>query len=62
MIEATGGFHHRRPASELVRVIVDERSKGKDYSHRLMDYNNDKSTRLSDVQSLFAEAIARIKR
>ncbi|HEV8409242.1 MAG TPA: hypothetical protein VGQ30_01955 [Gemmatimonadaceae bacterium] len=62
MIEVTGGFHHRRPASELVRVIVDERSKGKDYSHRLMDYNNDKSTHLSDVQSLFAEAIARIKR
>ncbi len=61
MIEVTGGFNHRRPASELVRVIVDERSKAKDYSHRLMDYNNDKSTRLADVKSLFAEAIARIK-
>ena len=62
MIEVTGGFHHRRPASELVREIVDERSKGKDYSHRLMDYNNDPSTTLQDVRSLFAEAIARIKR
>jgi hypothetical protein len=61
MIEVTGGFNHRRPASELVREIVDERSKDKDYSHRLMDYNNDASTRLADVKSLFAEAIARIK-
>ena len=46
---------------ELVRQIVDERSKGKSYSHRLMDYNNDPATRLEDVRSLFAEAIARIK-
>jgi hypothetical protein len=61
MIEVTGGFNHRRPASELVRVIVDERSQGKNYSHRLMDYNNDQSTHLADVKSLFAEAIARIK-
>jgi hypothetical protein len=60
-IEVTGGFHHRRPALELVRQIVDERSQGKSYSHRLMGYNNDPSTRLEDVQSLFAEAIARIK-
>ena len=61
MIEITGGFHHRRPASELVRVIVDERSKDKNYSHRLMDYNNDPATKLDDVRSLFAEAIARVK-
>jgi hypothetical protein len=60
-IEVTGGFHHRRPALELVRLIVEERSKGKPYQHRLMGYNNDPSTRLEDVRSLFAEAIARIK-
>jgi hypothetical protein len=60
-IEVTGGFHHRRPALELVRQIVEERSQGKSYPHRLMGYNNDPSTRLEDVRSLFAEAIARIK-
>lgn len=59
-IEITGGFHHRRPAMELVRQIVDERSKGRSYHHRLMDYNNDASTTLADVHSLFAEAIGRI--
>jgi hypothetical protein len=60
-IEVTGGFHHRRPALELVRVIVEERSKDKKYNHRLMDYNNDASTTLADVKSLFAEALAQIK-
>jgi len=59
-IEVAGGFHHRRPAAELVRELVDQRTKGRGYHHRLMDYNNDPTTRLSDVQSLFSEAQARI--
>jgi hypothetical protein len=60
-IEITGGFHHRRPALELVREIVDERTKGRNYNHRLMDYNNDPSTTLADVHSLFAEAKSRVR-
>jgi len=60
-LEVTGGFHHRRPAMELVRTIVDERTKDRQYQHRLMEYNNDQSTRLDDVRTLFAEAIKRIK-
>jgi hypothetical protein len=60
-IEVTGGFHHRRPALELVRQIVEDRTKGRNYDHRLMDYNNDPSTHLSDVRSLFAEALTRVK-
>jgi hypothetical protein len=59
-IEITGGFHHRRPAMQLVRQIVDERSKGRNYDHRLMDYNNDPSTTFADVHSLFLEALHRI--
>jgi hypothetical protein len=61
-IEVSGGFHHRRPAGELVREIVDERTKGRNYHHRLMDYNNDPTTTLADVQTLFTEAMARISR
>lgn len=60
-MEVAGGFHHRRPAGELVREIVDERTKARNYSHRMMDYNNDPTTTLADVRSLFAEALARIK-
>jgi hypothetical protein len=40
---------------------VETRTKVRTYQHRMMDYNNDRTTHLSDVKSLFAEAIARIK-
>ena len=60
-IEVTGGFHHRRPAAELVREIVDERTKDNPLGHRMMYYNNAPSTHLADVQSLFKDAIGRIK-
>jgi len=59
-IDVTGGFHHRRPALELVRKIVEARTAGRAYDHRLMGYNNDPSTHLADVRSLFAEALARM--
>ena len=60
-LEVAGAFHHRRPAGQLVRQIVEARTKGRAYRHRMMDYNNDPTTQLSDVKSLFAEAIARVK-
>jgi hypothetical protein len=60
-VDLLGAYHHRRPAAQLVRAIIDERTKGKDYQHRLMDYNNDPTTELADVKSLFADALARIK-
>jgi hypothetical protein len=60
-IEVAGAFHHRRPAGELVREIVEARTQDRKYEHRMMGYNNDPSTHLADVKSLFAEAIARIK-
>jgi hypothetical protein len=57
-IDVTGAANHRRPAMEAVRAIVDERSAGRNYQHRLMDYNNDPTTRFDDVRSLFSEALA----
>jgi hypothetical protein len=66
-LELTGGFHHRRPCLQIVRQILyervaEERKKGRKYPHIMMDYNNDPAVRLSDVQSVFAEAAARMKR
>ena len=60
-IEETGAFHHRRPALEAVRKVIDERAAGRNYDHRAMDYNNDVRTQLGDVQSLFAEALTGMK-
>lgn len=61
-MEVTGGFHHRRPALEMVRALVEQRTAGRNYNHRLMDYNNDPSTTLADVQSLFKQALAEMEK
>jgi hypothetical protein len=58
--DVTGGFHHRRPALEIAREIVDERAAKRNYHHRLMEYNNDPTTHLANVQGLFKEALNRI--
>lgn len=55
----SGGVHHRRPAMQLVRVLVDARSVGRDYAHRLRDYNNDPRTTLADLHQLLDEAIVK---
>jgi hypothetical protein len=60
-IEATGGFHHRRPALQVVRSLVEKRAEGRGYNHRLMGYNNDPKTTFTDVQSLFKEALQRMQ-
>jgi hypothetical protein len=58
--EVTGGMDHRRPAMEVVREIVEDRTTGRGYNHRLMDYNNDPTTTLDDVQSLFRATLERM--
>ncbi len=57
---AACGAHHRRPAMETVRVVIEGRTVGRNYEHRLMGYNNDSTTKLSDVRSIFAEALSRM--
>lgn len=56
--EITGAAAHRRPAMEVIRGVVDDRSAGRHYNHRLMDYNNDRTTTLHDVKTLFRDALS----
>jgi hypothetical protein len=58
--QVTGGNDHRRPALEIVRKIIDVRSARRNYDHRIMDYNNDPTTTLADVKSIFDEALQRM--
>jgi hypothetical protein len=65
-----GESHHRcdwrlsssASAMEVVRGIIEERTATRNYRHRLMDYNNDPTTHLRDVQSVFKEALERMKK
>jgi hypothetical protein len=43
-----------------VRELVAKRTEGRNYHHRLMDYNNDRTTTLADVQSVFKDTLAQI--
>jgi hypothetical protein len=51
--EISGKFEHRGAAMQEVRFVIEDVSpKGKDYDHRLMDYNNDLSTTFPDIQNV----------
>ena len=53
-----GGFRHRRPALQVVRKIVEEESAGKQPPDGLQQESGDAS---ADVQTLFTEALQRMK-
>jgi hypothetical protein len=59
-LEVTGAPDHRRPALEVVRILVEERTQGRSYTHRMIDYNNDPSTKLDDVKALFQDASSKL--
>jgi hypothetical protein len=59
-IELLGSYDHRRAALQEVRFVIDER--GRSYDHRLMGFNNDPSTTLSDVRRVLEAARARVQK
>jgi hypothetical protein len=62
-IEASGKKEHRRAALQEVRFVIDEITAGRDYHHRLMDYNNDPTTTFADVQEVLrvTETLLRLR-
>ncbi|HXY03280.1 MAG TPA: hypothetical protein VEI49_06845 [Terriglobales bacterium] len=51
--EVTGKFEHRGAVMQEARFVIDEIAAGKNYNHRLMDYNNDPATTFPDIQKFF---------
>lgn len=51
-VDINGEFDHRLAALEEIRRTVEEFSKGKNYEHRLMDYNNDPTTSFGDIKKV----------
>jgi hypothetical protein len=52
--EMSGNFEHRGAAIQEARFVIEDVSpRGKDYDHRLMDYNNDPTTTFADIQKVF---------
>lgn len=52
--EVTGKFEHRGAPIQEARFVIDEIAPNrKNYHHRLMDYNNDRTTTFADIQKFF---------
>lgn len=56
-IDVRGHYHHRRTALQEVRFVIADRSEGRDYAHRMRDYNNDPQTSYAEARSAIAEAL-----
>lgn len=52
---------HRRVALQEVRFAVEEATRGRELSHRLMDFNNLPDTALADIQRVLAQATAGVR-
>ncbi len=59
--ELSGQFEHRGAAMQETRFVIDDIASGRDYDHRLMGYNNDPTTKFSDIQKVFDLVEARIQ-
>ena len=60
-IDVLGAYDHRRVALQEVRFAVEDATRGQDFEHRLMDFNNLPSTRLADVHAVLRVATERVK-
>lgn len=59
-MEVLGQYEHRRAALQEVRFAVEEATVGRQYEHRLRDFNNDPHTTLADLRSVIAVARQRV--
>ena len=57
-IEILGEYQHRRVALQEVRFAIEDVSGGKEFEHRLMDFNNTSS--FSDINKVFQIALDRV--
>jgi hypothetical protein len=59
-IEALGSYGHRRVALQEVRFAIEDVSGGREFEHRLMDFNNLPETTFSDIKKVLAIARAKV--
>jgi hypothetical protein len=60
-IDVLGQYDHRRAALQEVRFAVEDATRGKDFEHRLRDFNNLPETSPDDIKKVLRVATARVK-
>jgi hypothetical protein len=58
--EVLGEYDHRRAALQEVRFVVEEATRGREFEHRLMDFNNLPETRFDDVKQVIRTSAQRV--
>ena len=58
--EVLGKYDHRRAALQEVRSVIEETPRGREFSHRLMDFNNLPETRFDDVKQVLRTSAQRV--
>jgi hypothetical protein len=59
-VEVLGTYDHRRVALQEVRFAIEEVSGGREFEHRLMDFNNLPQTKFADIKRVLAIARERV--
>jgi hypothetical protein len=55
-IDVLGKYDHRRVALQEVRFVVEDATRGRNFEHRLMEFNNLSETRFVDIQRVLEVA------
>ncbi len=59
-IDVLGQYDHRRVALQEVRFAVEDATRGRQFEHRLMDFNNLPETQFGDVKRVLQVATERV--
>jgi hypothetical protein len=59
-LEVLGEYRHREVALQEIRFAVEDATKGTEFAHRLMDYNNLPSTKFEDIKRVLGVATSRV--
>ena len=59
-IEVLGTYDHRRVALQEVRFAIEEVSGGREFEHRLMDFNNLPATNFQDIKRVLTISRERV--
>ena len=59
-LEVLGKYDHRRVALQEVRFAVEDATRGREFEHRLMDYNNLTTTQFKDIKQVLKVATEKV--
>jgi len=60
-IDVLGSYDHRRVALQEVRFAVEDATRGRNFEHRLMEFNNLPETQLVDIRRVVQVAEERVR-